>query len=39
MPHGSYYEMDDIKQCLNDNSENRYYLVKDSILSHWIEIK
>lgn len=30
MPHGCYYEMDDIEKYLNDNSENRYYLVRDN---------
>lgn len=30
MPHGCYYEMDDIENYLNDNSENRYYLVRDN---------
>lgn len=29
MPHGCYYEMEDIEKYLNDNSENRYYLVRD----------
>lgn len=29
MPHGCYYEMDDIERYLNDNSENKYYLVRD----------
>lgn len=29
MPHGCYYEIEDIEKYLNDNSENRYYLVKD----------
>lgn len=29
MPHGCYYEMEDIENYLNDNSENRYYLVRD----------
>lgn len=29
MPHGSYYEMEDIEEYLNNNSENRYYLVTD----------
>lgn len=29
MPHGCYYEIDDIEKYLKDNSENRYYLVRD----------
>ena len=29
MPHGCYYEMEDIEKYLNDYSENRYYLVRD----------
>lgn len=29
MPHGCYYEMDDIERYLNDTSDNRYYLVRD----------
>ena len=29
IPHGRYFEMGDVDQYLNDNSENRYYLVKD----------
>lgn len=29
MPHGCYYEMDDMEKYLNDCSENSYYLVKD----------
>ena len=29
MPHGCYYEMEDIEEYLNNNSENRYYLVTD----------
>lgn len=30
MPHGCYYEMDDIENYLKDTSENRYYLVTDN---------
>jgi ribosomal protein S18 acetylase RimI-like enzyme len=30
IPHGCYYEMEDIENYLNDNSENRYYLVSDN---------
>ena len=29
MPHGCYYEIDDIERYLNDTSDNRYYLVRD----------
>lgn len=29
MPHGCYYEIDNIERYLNDTSDNRYYLVRD----------
>lgn len=29
IPHGCHFEMEDIEKYLNDNSENRYYLVTD----------
>lgn len=29
MPHGCYYEMEDIEKNLRDYGENRYYLVRD----------
>lgn len=29
MPHGCYYEIDDIERNLKDTSDNKYYLVRD----------